>query len=99
MVHKKILVILIILICNLIISNPSYAIKIGLLTQVDEAGVGTNVNGRMIDVNTNKTVCTSDAMKGYVLVPYKNEIKTNNVFHIEEKSILYHGDIVKSIYY
>lgn len=71
---KKILVILTILICNLIISNPSYAIKIGLLTQVDEAGVGTNVNGRMIDVNTNKTVCTSDAMKGYVLVPYKNEI-------------------------
>ena len=28
----------------------------------------------MIDVNTNKTVCTLDAMKGYILVPYKNEI-------------------------
>lgn len=78
---KKILVILIILICNLIISNPSYAIKIGLLTQVDEAGVGTNVNGRMIDVNTNKTVCTSDAMKGYVLVPYKNEIAVKSGGH------------------
>ena len=78
---KKILVILTILICNLIISNPSYAIKIGLLTQVDEAGVGTNVNGRMIDVNTNKTVCTSDAMKGYVLVPYKNEIAVKSGGH------------------
>lgn len=78
---KKILVILTILICNLVISNPSYAIKIGLLTQVDEAGVGTNVNGRMIDVNTNKTVCTSDAMKGYVLVPYKNEIAVKSGGH------------------
>lgn len=78
---KKILVILTILICNLIISNPSYAIKIGLLTQVDEAGVGTNVNGRMIDVNTNKTVCTSDAMKGYVLVPHKNEIAVKSGGH------------------
>lgn len=78
---KKILVILTVLICNLIISNPSYAIKIGLLTQVDEAGVGTNVNGRMIDVNTNKTVCTSDAMKGYVLVPYKNEIAVKSGGH------------------
>lgn len=78
---KKILVILTILICNLIISNPSYAIKIGLLTQVGEAGVGTNVNGRMIDVNTNKTVCTSDAMKGYVLVPYKNEIAVKSGGH------------------
>lgn len=78
---KKILVILAILICNLIVTNPSYAIKIGLLTQVDEAGVGTNVNGRMIDVNTNKTVCTSDAMKGYVLVPYKNEIAVKSGGH------------------
>ena len=71
---KKILITLTILIINFIISNPSYAIKIGLLTQVDQAGIGTNVAGRMIDVNTNKTVCIADAMKGYVLVPYKNEI-------------------------
>ncbi len=80
---KKILVLFTILIINLIIANPSYAIKIGLLTQVEEAGIGTNVNGRMIDVHTNKTVCTSDAMKGYMLVPYKNEIavKTGGHFY------------------
>lgn len=78
---KKILVILTILIVNLIITNPCYAIKIGLLTQVEEAGVGTNVSGRMIDVNTNKTVCTSDAMKGYMLVPYKNEIAIKSAGH------------------
>lgn len=78
---KKILVLLTVLIINLIIANPSYAIKIGLLTDVNEAGVGTNVNGRMIDVNTNKTVCTSDAMKGYMLVPYKNEIAIKSGGH------------------
>lgn len=71
---KKIILILAILIFNFIMAAPGYAIKIGLLTQVDEAGVGVNVNGRMIDVYTNKTVCTADAMKGYVLVPYNNEI-------------------------
>lgn len=71
---KKIIIAFTILILNILLANPSYAIKIGLLTQVDEAGVGVNVNGRMIDVNTNKTVCTADAMRGYVLVPYKNEI-------------------------
>ncbi|MBQ8460517.1 SpoIID/LytB domain-containing protein [bacterium] len=78
---KKILIILSALLINLILANPSHAIKIGLLTQVDEAGIGTNVNGRMIDVNTNKTVCTSDAMKGYVLVPYKNEIAIKSGGH------------------
>ena len=71
---RKILITLTILLINLIIANPSHAIKIGLLTEVDQAGIGTNVNGRMIDVHTNKTVCTSNAMKGYVLVPYKNQI-------------------------
>jgi len=71
---KKILILFSVLIINCIIANPTYALKVGLLTQVDEAGIGTNVNGRMIDINTNKTVCTTDAMKGYVLVPYKNDI-------------------------
>lgn len=57
---KKILITLTALIISLIFSNPSYAIKIGLLTEVEEAGIGTNVNGRLIDVHTNKTVCTLD---------------------------------------
>jgi len=80
---RKILITLIILLANLIIANPSYAIKIGLLTQVEEAGIGTNVNGRLIDINTNKTVCTTNAMKGYVLVPYNKEIaiKTGGKFY------------------
>ena len=71
---KKVLILLTILIMNLIIANPSYAIKIGLLTQVEEAGIGTNVAGRMIDTHTNKTICEVKAMKGYMLVPYKKEM-------------------------
>ena len=64
-------------------SNPSYAIKIGLLTQVEQAGIGTNVNGRLIDVHTNKTVCTLDAMKGYIIVVHKGKlaIKSNGHYY------------------
>ncbi len=71
---RKIIITIAVILFNLVITNPSYAIKIGLLTQVEEAGIGTNVDGRLIDVHTNKTVCTTTAMKGYVLVPYKNDI-------------------------
>lgn len=71
---KKIFLLLSILIINFTISNPSYAIKIGLLTGVDEVGIGTDVNGRMISFRTNKTVCTTDSMKGYILVAYNGEI-------------------------
>ena len=71
---RKILILLSVLIINMILANPANAIKIGLLTQVDEAGIGTNVAGRLIDVHTNKTVCTAEAMKGYMIFPYKNDI-------------------------
>ena len=53
-------------------SNPCYAIKIGLQTEVDLASVGTSVKGTIIDANTNHTVCDLDAMKGYHIRPYRN---------------------------
>jgi stage II sporulation protein D len=81
---KKILIALSILIFNLICTNPSYAIKIGVLTRVDQAGIGTSVDGRMIDVHTNKTVCTSDKMKGYFIVPYKNKLAIKSGGHFYE---------------
>lgn len=71
---KKVLILFTLFILNLFICNPSYAIKIGLLTNVSEAGVGTDIAGRMISVHTNKTVCTTDALKGYILVPYNGSI-------------------------
>lgn len=78
---KKIIITIAILIINLCCANPSHAIKIGLLTQVDQAGIGTNVNGRLIDVHTNKTVCTLDAMKGYVIVAYNNKLAIKSGGH------------------
>ena len=71
---KKFIIFILILAANLIISNPTYAIKIGLLTGVEEVGIGTDINGRMISVHTNRTVCTTDALKGYRLVAYGDEI-------------------------
>jgi stage II sporulation protein D len=92
---KRILIVLSILIFNLICTNPSYAIKIGVLTRVDQAGIGTSVDGRMIDVHTNKTVCTSDKMKGYVIVPYKNELAVKsggNYYSLGTNSIVLRPD-------
>ena len=45
---KKILVLLAIVFINIFVTNPCHAIKIGLLTEVDRAGVGTDIDGRMI---------------------------------------------------
>ena len=92
---RKIILFLIFLITSILFSNPVYAIKIGLLTQVDQAGVGTSVNGRFIDTKTNKTVCTTDALKGYVLVPYKGEIAVKaggKYFSINSNSVVLKTD-------
>ena len=69
---KKILTILGVLFVNLVLSLPANAIKIGLDTMVDQTGVGTDVKGRMISTHTNKTVLELEAMRGYILVPYKD---------------------------
>ena len=77
------------------IANPSYAIKIGLQTSVDQTGVGTDVDGRMISVHSNKTVCITNALKGYVLVPYKNEIavkKGSEIYTLGTDSIVLRPD-------
>lgn len=69
---KKILTTLIIfLTCSF---NPSYAIKIGLETAVPVAGIGASKEASIIDANTNTSVCTIEAMKGYEIRPYKNKI-------------------------
>ena len=54
--------------------NPANAIKIGLQTDVNSAGVGASVDAVIIDANTNKTVCNLDAMRGYEMRPYKDKI-------------------------
>ena len=53
---------------------PSFAIKIGLETEVQKIGVGASVSATIIDANTNKSICNLDAMKGYEMRPYHNKI-------------------------
>lgn len=62
--------------------NPAFAIKIGLLTDVNAAGVGTSAEGVIIDARTNKTVTDLQQMKGYLIVPRGNQmaIKINGEY-------------------
>lgn len=69
---KKIVLLFSVLILNFAVAAPCFAIKIGLQTGVDYAGVGTSVKGKIIDANTNRTVCDIDAMRGYEIKPYHN---------------------------
>lgn len=69
---KKLLLLFAILIINIAAANPSHAIKIGLITDATQVGVGSSNATSIIDANTNKTVCKIEAMKGYEIIPYKN---------------------------
>ncbi len=82
---KIFLVIFLFAICT----NPSYAIKIGLLNSVTEATVGTNVVGVITDGNTNKILFKTGKMTAYKIRPYQGilsieingqryKLKTNN---------------------
>lgn len=69
---KKIKITFFVIFLNLIYILPCYAIKIGLLTDVQTVSAGTSVKGTIIDANTNHTVCDLEAMKGYEIKPYHN---------------------------
>lgn len=62
---KNLLLALCLFLCSV---NPVFAIKIGLLTDVSSAGVGTSGDGVIIDARTNKTVTELKQMKGYLIV-------------------------------
>lgn len=69
---KKIILLVSIFCLNLVFASPCFAIKIGLQTEVESTGVGTSVSGKIIDANSNHTICDLDAMKGYEIRPYHN---------------------------
>lgn len=69
---KKIILLVSIFCLNLVFADPCFAIKIGLQTEVESTGVGTSLSGKIIDANTNHTICDLDAMKGYEIRPYHN---------------------------
>lgn len=66
---KRLLVLLAIIILN---SAPCFAIKIGLQTNVDKIYIGSTTAAKLIDVNTNRTICDLEPMKGYEIRPYHN---------------------------
>ncbi len=68
---KKILTFLVFVLFSF---NPSYAIKIGLQTNVNKIGIGASTEAVLVDANLHKTICPINAMKGYELRPYKNKI-------------------------
>ena len=79
MFMKKILLLL----ALFFISNPCFAIKIGLLVGTEDVPFGTSVKGTIIDANTNHSIFETEAMKGYELKPYNNvmAIKINGKFY------------------
>ncbi len=80
---KKIFLTFSILFLTQFFANPCFAIKIGLQTAVESAGIGTSVKGVIIDANTNHSVCDLEAMKGYEIKPYHNlmAIRYNGTFY------------------
>ena len=70
---RKIRVILIFLFLMLFI-QPSFAIKIGLQTQVNRTYIGTSTKGEIIDCRTNKLIFNMEKMKGYEFKAYKDVI-------------------------
>lgn len=76
---RNLLLVLCFFICSV---NPVFAIKIGLLTDVASAGVGTSGDGVIIDARSNRTVTELKQMKGYLIVARKNKmaIRINGEF-------------------
>jgi len=80
---KKFILFIICILAFILNINPSYAIKIGLITGASQIGIGSSNATSIIDANTNKTVCKIEAMKGYEIIPYKNTmaIRLNGKFY------------------
>ena len=66
--------VVLILIACLVFSQPCFAIKIGLQTEVRHTFIGSSTQAEIIDCHTNKLVFYMDKMKGYEFKPYKDFI-------------------------
>ena len=58
----------------LFFSQPCFAIKIGLQTEVNRTYIGASTSADIIDCKTNKLIYTLEKMQGYEFKPYKNVI-------------------------
>lgn len=71
---KKTFLIIALFILNVCSALPCFAIKIGLQTNIDRAGIGSATPAVIIDANTNRKVCDLDKMISYEIRAYKNKI-------------------------
>ena len=69
----KFKVVLIFIAC-LLFSQPCFAIKIGLQTEVRHTYIGASTQAEIIDCHTNKLIFNMEKMKGYEFKPYKDFI-------------------------
>lgn len=58
----------------LILTQPCFAIKIGLQTHVNRTFIGASTKAEIIDCKTNKLIFIMEKMKGYEFKPYKGVI-------------------------
>ena len=58
----------------LIFNQPTYAIKIGLQTQVNKTYIGASTQAEIIDCNTNKLIFVMEKMQGYEFKPHRGII-------------------------
>ncbi|MFA7658745.1 MAG: SpoIID/LytB domain-containing protein [Candidatus Gastranaerophilaceae bacterium] len=71
---KKFSIFLAIFLMQIISALPCFAIKIGLVTGVNRAYLGTSTQGQIINARTNRLLYTISAMKPYELRAYRNSI-------------------------
>lgn len=62
------------IIALILLTQPSYAIKIGLQTNVGKSYIGASTKAEIIDCNTNKLLFTMDKMQGYEFKPQRGKI-------------------------
>ena len=75
----------------LIFIQPSFAIKIGLQTEVNRSYIGASTEAEIIDCNTNKLIFIMDKMQGYEFKPHRGgiAIKVNGEYqNLNSKQIV-----------
>lgn len=71
---RKVLVLGIVVLVQFIFTLPCFAIKIGLLTYVNNAYIGTSTQAQIVNSSSNKLLYTMPAMKAYQFKAYHNSI-------------------------
>ena len=66
--------VLLLIVAFLFLTQPSFAIKIGLETDANKVYIGASTEAEIIDCNTNKLLFVLDKMKGYEFKAHKNYI-------------------------